>query len=498
MGYQGKTTIEITNTKTGEKKVVEHKNRVTKAVAEIFKPLGLYTDSNMYSKQETGDSAAQVCYGGLLLLDTVVGSSEDIYFIPAGTGVTGCAVCGSSNTGGNTTRGSYNSVESELDPANGTMKFIYDFTTNQGNGTIASVCLTHRTGGYLSSESTESSNGAVQYSTWECFDGYLSGTIMSCFTAADLAYGLELDEENDEFTFAKPSSTGDTIKLDFISYPAYLRSFDLFWQRGSTKPPEKSRVSHALQNTLLKSSNGTAYFTGWNFRPEDRKLYITNTGSTSIAADGSFQVIAIDVDTKQETLYSLTNKTGYALLGQNSWAGYNRNGTLTQDIRHSSMLYGFVYDGHVYMRTNGTVSGAYKYFKISLTDSEDVTEINMNGYDEFPYVHDAYSGRIYCYAGNGYGGGKYGLVLDTVKNRVMKNEVYTSRCDWFKRFDVKGRHVIQLHSLDSSSHDAGLALSIRNNYLATVNDLSTPITKTSEDTMKITYTLSRADDNETT
>lgn len=30
------------------------------------------------------------------------------------------------------------------------MKFVYDFTTSQANGTIASVCLTHANGGYTS------------------------------------------------------------------------------------------------------------------------------------------------------------------------------------------------------------------------------------------------------------------------------------------------------------------------------------------------------------
>ena len=486
MSIQGIARIELTDVHTGRTRVWEHKNRVTGAVQEIFTPLGLFTDSNMLQKQETGECALQTTYGGLLLLDTAVDSDEDVRFIPPAAGVTGTAVCGSQNSGDNRIRGSFNSVESDLDPENGVMKFVYDFDTQQGNGTIASVCLCHRTGGYLSSFDTHASNGAIQYASWECFDGYLSGTILTFLTAADLAYMLELDEASDELRLAKPAPQSGTLRLDLIAYPALTRGLDLFWPRGSTKPDEKRREAVTLQAPLLESSNGTAYFVGWNFRSEDRTLYITNAGGTSIEANGTFQVYGINIDTKQETLYTLTNQTGVALYGQG--AGSLRNGVLNQDIRQARPLYGFVYDGHVYMRSNAQSGGAYRWFKIALDDAGDVTEIQTNGL-QLPNVHDAYGGRIYCYAGNGYGGGYYGTVLDTGKNCILRNEVYTSRCRWFKRFDVRGRSVLQLHALDNDSHEPGLALSIRQNYLATVNDLAEPLQKTADKTMKVTYIL---------
>ena len=51
--------------------------------------------------------------------------------------------------------------------------------------------------------------------------------------------------------------------------------------------------------------------------------------------------------------------------------------------------------------------------------------------------------------------------------------------------------MLQLHALDNDSHEPGLALSIRQNYLATVNDLAEPVQKTADKTMKVTYILRR-------
>ena len=52
-----------------------------------------------------------------------------------------------------------------------------------------------------------------------------------------------------------------------------------------------------------------------------------------------------------------------------------------------------------------------------------------------------------------------------------------ARADWFKRFDIRGRTALQVHARDESSATDGLALSVRANYLATVNDLAEPVQK---------------------
>ena len=192
-----------------------------------------------------------------------------------------------------------------------------------------------------------------------------------------------------------------------------------------------------LSAPLLKASNGTAYFLGWNYCPQDRTLYIVNAASNRLAANAAFQVYAVNVQTQQQTLYTLTNQTGVELAGGS--AGTLRSGALTQNLRAARPLEGYVYDGHVYLRSYAKTDGLYRYFKIALDDAGDVTEIDCAGL-QLPYVNDACAGRLYCYAGGGIGGGAYGTVLDTARDRLRRIEVYSGEADWFKRFDIRGPH----------------------------------------------------------
>ena len=101
MSMEGTTRIELTDVRTGRTEVREHKNRVTGAVQEIFTPLGLYTSAEMLQPQDGEDANSPLAYafGGLLLLDTAVGSSEDALLIPPGAQITGTAAHGAPNNG---------------------------------------------------------------------------------------------------------------------------------------------------------------------------------------------------------------------------------------------------------------------------------------------------------------------------------------------------------------------------------------------------------------
>ena len=490
MSIQGLTRIELTDTRTGRTRVWEHKNRVTGALQQIFTPFGLYTDAAILEPQGSADanSLLQYACGGLLLLDTAVGAGDTL--LPAaGTGVTGAAAYNLTNSGDNRVRGSYNAVESELDPAGGLMKFVYDFSTQQANGTIASVCLSHRAGGLLAAEDTHAGNTYYNYERGEGFGGRLSGGFFTFLDAAgDLPYLLEMDEEADELLLARPAAAGTALALTLEAYPAYTRGLDLFWQRGANKPPLKRSETVTVQPALLQSGGGTAYFLGWNYRPENRTLYITNTAGSEVAANDAFQVLALDLATKQVTAHSLTNQTGVALLG--SGVGTLQNGALSLNLRNARTLAGFVYDGAVYMRSAQKADGQYRYFRIALDDAGDVDEVDCAGLG-FPYVNDAYGGRIFCFAGGGVGSGTYGVVLNTAHNHMRRIEVYSGAANYLTIYPIRGRELLALANRDNGDGSSGVMLSVRGNYLATVNDLAEPVTKTAAQTMKVTYILRR-------
>lgn len=490
MSIQGLTRIELTDTRTGRTRVWEHKNRVTGALQQIFTPFGLYTDAAMLEPQGSSDknSPLQYACGGLLLLDTAVGAG-DVLLPAAGTGVTGTAAYNLTNSGDNRIRGSYNAVESELDPAGGIMKFVYDFSTQQANGTIASICLSHRAGALLAAEDTHAGSTFYNYEYGEGFGGRLSEGFFTFLGAADdMPYLLEMDEEADELLLARPAAAGTALALTLEAYPAYTRGLDLFWERGSNKPPLKRSETITVQPALLQSGAGAAYFLGWNYRPENRTLYITNTAGSEVAANGAFQVLALDLATKQVTAHSLTNQTGVALLG--SGVGTLQNGALSLNLRSARTLAGFVYDGAVYMRSARKEDGQYRYFRIALDDAGEVSEVDCAGLP-FTYVNDAYGGRIYCFAANGVNNGTYGTVLNTARNRMRRIEVYSSVADYLKIYPIRGRELLTLAGRDNGDGAGGVMLSVRGNYLATVNDLAEPVTKTAAQTMKVTYILRR-------
>ena len=54
---RGHTRIELTDCRTGRRKIYEKDNLVTGALQEIFTPLGIYTDSNLLTPQGEGDAA---------------------------------------------------------------------------------------------------------------------------------------------------------------------------------------------------------------------------------------------------------------------------------------------------------------------------------------------------------------------------------------------------------------------------------------------------------
>lgn len=487
---RGHTRLELTDCRTGRRTVVEKDNLVTGALQEIFTPLGLYTDSNLLTPQGTGADAGLLAYacGGLLLYDRALPAEADTRFAPAEAQVVGCGVYGAANTGENRVRGSFNSVESSIDPAAGVATFVYDFSTQQANGTIAAACLTHRSGGYLASGDTRLSDVSCTLPAGETFGGRLSRAFWEYLdNADDIPWLCELDEAADLLRLARPGVTAaGGLQITLETYPAMLRSLDLFWPRGE-KPPHTEKIL-PLQTPLLRSTSGAAYFTGWNYRGEDRTLYITNVGGTTCAANAAFQVIGVNIDTGAETVYPLTNQTGVTLAGR--LAGSLSGQSLSLSRRTACPLGGFVYDGYLYMRSQTQQDGLYRYFRIAIDDAGDVTEINCNG-DQMPYVHDAYGGRLYGYAGEG--SPDHGVLLDTARGCLLRHEACSTSAAYDKRYDIRGRSVLQLSCRDTGSGADGVGLSVRPNYLATVNNLGEAVQKTTDQTMKVTYTLTRLD-----
>jgi len=150
MKLKGTMVLELTDEATGEVETVTEENMVTEAVNNILgmNPMGVF-----YSEEELADvmpwngTMLPVCpnmIGGILLFPkTLEENAGHIYEMSDNLPV--AYASNNVNTTANAARGSLNQTESKA-LENG-YKFVWEFTPSQGNGTVAAVALTSAQGG---------------------------------------------------------------------------------------------------------------------------------------------------------------------------------------------------------------------------------------------------------------------------------------------------------------------------------------------------------------
>lgn len=150
MRLKGKTTIELTDVNTGEVTTVEEENMITNALQYFFNsnPMGAFVKlSNTDVQAGYNDKFIPMCpkvLGGIMLFSEVL--DEDVENILPNTNKMPMAyAANNANPYEDAKRGSMNLNESM--PITNGYKFVWDFATSQGNGTIAAVALTSCYGG---------------------------------------------------------------------------------------------------------------------------------------------------------------------------------------------------------------------------------------------------------------------------------------------------------------------------------------------------------------
>lgn len=490
MPLHGHTKIELTDLHTGRTRVVEQDNLVTNAMQEIMTPFGMYTlGANLLddtSQENFADLISQF-YGGLLLFDRKIGGDATTLFAPAEAKVVGCAGYNGSNEGENPVQGSWNSVETDIDLQDGTATFVYDFGTQQANGTIASVCLSNRAAAWAAAEAgvrgTGDCNNTVAYTPGVA----LSGTIAPAVTVPGSYFSapghlLELDESQDCFLLAQVNP--DVPSVTLRRYPLKLKEASLFWARGSANlPPCRSENTVSLTPALLSTSTSYLYAC---FDAERRKLYLISFPTGQVAPNKELLVYEIDVDSFALQSYRITNQTGQTLQSVVS-----NNGTSTPSAN------GLIYDGWLYLwGTTKAEDGSKRVFRIRLSDPGEIQEVTTNGLS-MPYVHDAHDGRLYYYQYQAGGTDEEpSVVLNTATNEMLTTQYnltsrYLYNCH---AVPIRGRRILLGKSAipSNTANVKGVTLGLRPTYLATINDLAQPVEKNADMTMKITYTLRRA------
>lgn len=141
MKFEGKTIIELKDAKTGKlvRRTEDH-NMLTNALTLFYKQAGI-TNPSAFNQSNIAQNALERLLGGVLLLDTALDEDATVVRVPHDVGMTGNGARGVLNSGNPIELGSWNENESGWQQ-DGSYKMVWDFLTSQANGTVACVCLT--------------------------------------------------------------------------------------------------------------------------------------------------------------------------------------------------------------------------------------------------------------------------------------------------------------------------------------------------------------------
>jgi len=459
---KGTTKIELTDIHTGKVETYENKNMVTNALRDIFRPLGLSQRPSRYFSDFV--PYYKTLLGGILCFDTNIDENADNYYPPATANLVGCAAYGEQNNTTNTFRGGFNQTESEVNLTDRYVKYVYDFATSQANGTINCVCLTHKNGGFTS----YGSKNAVYTTSYPLMQSICEDTLQyvypdrtgaktssrySGFTIGTTELIFLIDRDADCAYYFK---IVDKTHITITRRRTFLKSVTILDNEYSKKPLIDETELEELTSELRIG------YLGYNYDPATDKLYICTAANSYTKPSQTLLVTEIAMDTWKVTQYEVTN-------------------TADKNMRTDGMWAFFVTDGYLYLRGSDS---PYDLYKFEISNPANVTKFtrtnvgNINGCAKM-----IINGRIYYENGN-----DQLLIANTNSCEIMPPECKSlfNSSYWLNVTPVRNEPLLYFADLGTWSTSGWYMMC---NYLATINNLSEPVTKTADKTMKITYIL---------
>lgn len=484
MVLKGKTTFELTDVNTGEVEVIEDTNMITNALQEFVATYGYFGCDVLGGNILGNGSFWANALGGLFLFDTKLDENVNNILMPAGVKMVGNGSYNISNNGSVTELGSYNTSESGLQ-SDGSIKFVYDFSTQQANGNIACACLTSKIGGYIG---MGNKNRACIYNENYNFKEFMSdsnhqrqsGIAGSNQDAQHLLYPVY--SENSIY-FTNPYNINYDANYANQHWSTTKKIQVLKVKAGFTSIGIKERL---LLNQVVETYDidipqdiltymGTNKYTAVINSDIDGNVYVMFCKMSAKADNfrlsaGTFCWI-MKIDRKMNaTAYKLTNNVGK---------------TLTFSRRES------VFEGdYIWLFESNS---PYNIYGIKYADNTQIIETgtNVGSVSKLFVIEKNLIGVMQYYNSSGY----YApLVYDVINNELRQVNGFCKYCSqdiYIPFIDKKG---VYMHVYCSSSSSTNNYFSVLKDprYLATINNLSEPVVKTASKTMKVTYTITEA------
>ena len=487
MALKGKTTFELTDVNTGEVEVIEDSNMITNGLQDFLDTYG-YFGVDVLSKDKMGANSLWVnALGGLFLFDSRLEENVENTFMPAGVKMIGNGSKDMSNSGAVTELGSYNTTESGLQ-SDGSIKLVYDFSTQQANGTIACVCLTSKLGGYIGMGSENgyynSSYNLKEYMSDDKHQLY-SGIAGAKNYLPHLMYPVYRENViylTNPYNISYKSDYADqhwstTKKIQILKVRAGFSSVSI---------KDKNVLSNNILATYdidipqdILDSSGTYKYGTIPFSDNDGNIFMV-FGRTS--ADNSFNanyfsfsnnsyvwIMKIDRD-MQVTAYKFTNNTGNTLYVSRKTTVFDGGYIWTYTKNSPYTLYGIKYsDSTQIIETGVSKDSRYNLFVLGRNLIGICKSHVSSSYYNPPDIYDAV-------------------------NRTLKKTngtIYDNSEIFIPFIDRKGVYI-SVYNVNSGLSPNFFSVIKDPRYLATINNLSEPVVKTASKTMKVTYTITEA------
>lgn len=460
MALHGNTKIELTNVNSGSKIAIQKDNMITNAISMILNSgfMGAIYNGNV--KYPAQFPIVPNAIGGLLLYSQKLTEDVTNVYAPS-TGIVGYAG-NKVNSGTDTHRGSLNVNESKA-ITNG-YRFVWDFSTSQANGNICAAALTSADFGYNFYGSTDGL-GAPMISLG------VDGSTFTRNDTSDLNYLFYntlagFDTANNLIYLVLPNAS-NLSEIKIYVYKGNILNIGLFNPNGANYSYCQLISTHTVTATNFK--NQGTYFTFGYYRGH---IYGFNHAMNQ---SGNAVVDYIDI-----------NCTTWAVDQDRQITYTNENMAPAGEV---SIGDGYILPRHFYSDFDGAgnfiITGYPAMYKISLTQPENYTRIE-NGKSSW----------VQCFNGVIFGerDGKWIDSSNTVHTGAGKTGLTT---DWYYNYYFTNHKIFDgLQAYEFYCNSSGGGSSIRRYflnecYLASINNFTT-VTKTANQTMKVTYDLTES------
>lgn len=479
MGIKGKTTFELTDVNTGAVEIIEEENMITNGLQDFLTTYGMF-GSNLLKSLGSSQLWTSLV-SGLFLFDSRLDEDVNNTFMPAGVKMIGCGSKDVANSGIVTELGSYNSSESGVQ-GDGSIKLVYDFSTQQANGTISCACLTSKIGGYVSmgcvsgryyNENTLSMYLGDSYARQVGIEGAGNDKRYLLYPVYGENAIYFANPYNIKYTSAYASQHwGVTKKIQILKVRAGFTGVGLKDYKSLNNVIETYDVD--IPQDILNYMGTSTQYAVTSTDGIDRNIYVifTKADTISLGANAFFWIMKIDQN-MQATAYRFVNN-----IGKDMRIFYSKPSIIANYFDYYTFNgdYLWVYDD------------AYCLYGVKYADSTQIIETGVKGSSESSMYNIGENLIGLC--GENYDSGYYysPTIYDAVNRTYTRTNGrenttvgVTRYCSLTPFADRRGVYL--------RYQDGDIKIYKDARYLATINNLAEPVIKTSSKTMKVTYTL---------